>query len=149
VVARGGARPAAPDPARGLVDPAFVDAFVPLLHDDAVVRWLAFVDAEWLSAFGVAFDLVAWLRDVTAPAPRRDALAALLRRRRRWWQPGLEEARFAEAASDRLARAAIAALAAAPTGDPDAAVVAATLRYPIVAALNGEIDRILDAEGAG
>jgi len=115
VVARRGPvpPPVVASPAAALSAPAFVDAILPLLHDDAVVRWLAFVDAEWLSAPGVGFDLIGFLRTLTAPAERRTELSALLRRQRRWWQPRLEEARLAEAASHRLAEATIAAVGTA------------------------------------
>jgi hypothetical protein len=133
--------PVAVDPNAALAAPAFADAFLPLLHDDAVVRWLAFVDAEWLSADAVGFDLIGFLRDLTAPADRRAEVAVLLRRQRRWWQPRLEEARLAEAASHRLAQATIAAVDAA-LGDG----IAGTLLYPLVGAFNAEIDRVLAEE---
>ena len=130
--------PVATSPVAALSAPEFADAVLPLLHDDAVVRWLAFVDAEWLSAAGIEFDLIGFLRTLTEPAERRTELAALLRRQRRWWQPRLEEARLAEAASHRLAQATIAAVDAA-VGDG----IARTLLYPLVSAFNAEIDRLL------
>lgn len=133
--------PIAVDPAATLTSAALAAALLPLLHDDAVVRWLTFVDVEWLSADTVGFDLVRFLRDLTAPADRRAEIAALLRTQRRWWQPRLEEARLSEAASHRMAQSTIAAVDAA-VGDG----IAATLLYPLVGALNAEIDRLL-AEG--
>jgi hypothetical protein len=133
--------PVATDPTVALAAPEFADAFLALLHDDAVVRWLAFVDAEWLSADGVEFDLIGFLRALTAPPERQTEVAALLRRQRRWWQPRLEEARLAEAASHRLAQATIAAVDAA-VGDG----IAGTLLYPLVSAFNTEIDRLLAEE---
>jgi hypothetical protein len=133
--------PIAVEPAAALASAELGDALLPLLHDDAVVRWLAFVDAEWLSADTVGFDLVRFLRELTAPAGRRADVAALLRTQRRWWQPRLEEARLAEAASHRMAQATIAAVDAA-VGDG----IAGTLLYPLVGAFNAEIDRLLAEE---
>lgn len=123
---RGSAPPPVPAPSRA----AFDAAMRPLLHDDAVMRWLAFVDAELLTGAGV--DLVGWMRSVASPAVGR-----LLRSRGRWWHEDLEVQRLGEAAAHRLARETIRAL----DGE-----VAATLEYDLVAAFNEAIGAWVDEE---
>ncbi len=54
----GGPEPAAGDPQAVLHDAAFAAAALRLVHDDAVVRFLAFLDAELLSLPAVGVDLL-------------------------------------------------------------------------------------------
>ncbi len=131
VVGHRGAPPPAAPPSRA----AFDAAMRPLLHDDAVVRWLAFVDAELLTDRAARGDVVAWMRSL-APEP---SVAALLRARGRWWHEELEVQRLGEAAAHRLARCAVEALAAAPEG-----ALATTLEYDLVAGFNAAIGAWID-----
>jgi hypothetical protein len=128
---------------QGLASPALRDSARVLIHDDAVVRCLAFLDAELLSLPGVDFDLVAWLRGLAADPEGETALRTLLRGRRRWWQPDLETQRLGEAASHRLAQRAITALGPGPMELPD---LGETLEYDLVAAFGGALDRCIREE---
>lgn len=127
----------------GLASPALHEAARVLIHDDAVVRCLAFVDAELLALPGVDFDLVGWLRGLAAEPAGEAALRAVLRERQRWWQPGLEAQRFAEAATHRLARSAIEALGPGPAELPD---LGDTLEYDLCAAFGEALDRCIREE---
>jgi hypothetical protein len=111
---------------------AFDAAMATLLHDDAVMRCLAFVDAELLRP-GVG--LLGWLRAVGSPA-----LMPLLRSRDRWWHEDLEVQRLGEAAAHRLARRAIDELRGHDGG------VAETLEYELVAEFNAAIGAWVDEE---
>lgn len=132
VVGHRGTPPVAAPPSRA----AFDAAMRPLLHDDAVVRALAFADAELLAPSGFDVDLVAWLRAVGSPAAM-----ALLRARDRWWHEDLEVQRLGEAAAHRLARCTIDALGAGPEG-----ALAPTLEYDLVAAFNEAIGAWVDED---
>jgi hypothetical protein len=113
---------------------AFDVAIRPLLHDDAVVRWLAFVDAELLAPSGADVDLIGWVRSTASPE-----VEPLLRSRGRWWHHDLEVQRLGEAAAHRLAQRTIAAL----EGD-----VPATLEYELVSAFNEAIGGWIDEDAA-
>ncbi len=128
VVAARGRVPQLPAPDRA----AFEAGMLPLLHDDAVMRWLTFVDAELLSPVGAGGGLLAALRDVDGTAAQ-----ALLQSRGRWWARDLEVQRLVEAAAHRLAGQTVAAL-----DDP----VATTLEYELVAAFNALAGRWLAEE---
>jgi hypothetical protein len=127
----------------GLASPALHEAARVLVHDDAVVRCLAFVDAELLSLPGVGFDLVGWLESLAAEPASEAALRALLRERHRWWQAGLEAQRFAEAAAHRLTTSAIAALGPGPAELPD---LGETLEYDLCVAFGEALDRCIREE---
>ncbi|MCW5893794.1 MAG: hypothetical protein KIT14_25045 [bacterium] len=128
---------------RGLAAPALHESARVLIHDDAVVRALAFVDAELLALPGVDLDLVGWLRGLAMDPAGEAALRALLRARKRWWQPELEAQRLHEAATHRLARRAIAALGPGPAELPD---LGETLEYDLVAAFGEALDRCIREE---
>ena len=120
-----------------------------LAHDDAVTRFLAFADAEWLSRIGPPADLVGWLRALADGADARADVSAFLVGRRRWWQPDLEVSRLAEAASHRMARRIVAELERAPGAFDGTVSLPETLAYDLIASLNDAIDRGLAGEPHG
>ncbi|HEV7731393.1 MAG TPA: hypothetical protein VGR62_04485 [Candidatus Binatia bacterium] len=128
VVGTRGRVPLLPVPDRAV----FAAGMLPLLHDDAVMRWLAFVDTELLSPVGAGIGLLAAMRDVDGTAAQ-----TLLQARGRWWARDLEVQRLVEASAHRLACRTIAAL-----DDP----VAATLEYELVSAMNALANRWLADE---
>jgi SAM-dependent methyltransferase len=108
-----------------------------LMADDAVVLAAALL-SEILTLADVPFDLATYLREASVPAHAALAIGAL-RGSRRFWSPGLEVRRLHQAASHRLARRAIRALAAA-TDEAAPARLAETLEYDIVARLHALLE---------
>ncbi len=111
------------------------------LQHDAVVRFAAFLDAEFLVPAGVHFDLARYLVAVSATAGNGDPARARALRERRCWFPGYDARRFVEAVSHRMAQRAVEALAAAagPT-----AGLAESFDYALFETCNAALDRFLD-----
>jgi hypothetical protein len=133
-------------PGERVRDPTFTRAAVRLLHDDAVLRWLAFLDVEILSPLRVPFDLPRWVAAMAAEDANQRTAAVDLLGRRRWWYPGLEERRVLEAASYRLAQATLAALTDLDAAGSPGAGFIATLEYDLVAAFNARLGRTAAGE---
>jgi hypothetical protein len=132
-----GASPAPPPPSPDLeamlASRVLADGALHHLRDDAVVRFLAFLDAEVLAPAGVGFDLVDFVARVSAEPGRG---RAAVRPDEPWWTPSLDVQRLLTAASHRLAHRAIVGLGARADAIRDGVRLPDTLEYELIAAFN-------------
>jgi hypothetical protein len=117
--------------------PAVAHRVLALVQDDAVVRFLAFVDAELLVPGGVRFDPVRYLLALAAVDGCTGAARARAAARGRTWFPGYDSRRLVEAVAHRMVERTVAAFGAHPGPEAD---VAASLTYPLLEACHAVLE---------